>query len=294
MLCVWFSSSSPFSFLCCLSSLLSSCLSSWPSTSSSTMWWTISLSTSANEDLGTLAEYDPLTKPKNKKIKKKKKKKGPKGYSASQLQKMLFSRLQHPLQLSNIPCTWSVDAYRWAQWVAWFSEPTTWKWTHVVLSGYSWKHVLTAKSDLHCELLFHHDLIGSAWISERCRTSRHRLLNVFQHLRTHWHLYLLSDFITHSSCRQGRNHRPFDKEHTLFVQLCVAAFRLGLVKKEQCSSICKKITPVLLLSETAKRQNWFLNCTRVEKHSNCSSFWKFEFHQSSSVVLESCSTCCVD
>ena len=25
------------------------------------MWWTNSLCTSANEDLGTLAEYDPLT-----------------------------------------------------------------------------------------------------------------------------------------------------------------------------------------------------------------------------------------
>ena len=47
-----------------------------------------------------------------------------------------------------------------------------------------------------CQIvLFHHDLIGSALISERCRTSRH--------------LYLLSDFITHSSCRHGRNHRPF-------------------------------------------------------------------------------------
>ena len=31
------------------------------STSSSTMWWTNSLCTSANEDLGTLAEDDPLT-----------------------------------------------------------------------------------------------------------------------------------------------------------------------------------------------------------------------------------------
>ena len=40
---------------------LSSCLSSWPSTTSSTMWWSNSLCTSANEDLGTLAEYDPLT-----------------------------------------------------------------------------------------------------------------------------------------------------------------------------------------------------------------------------------------
>ena len=41
--------------------LLSSCLSSWPSTSSSTMWWTNSLCTSADKDLGTLAEYHPLT-----------------------------------------------------------------------------------------------------------------------------------------------------------------------------------------------------------------------------------------
>ena len=61
MLCVWFSATSPLSSPCCLSSLLSSCLSSWPSTSSSTMWWTNSLCTSANGDLGTLAEYDPLT-----------------------------------------------------------------------------------------------------------------------------------------------------------------------------------------------------------------------------------------
>ena len=36
-------------------------LSPWPSTSSSAMWWTNFLCTLANEDLGTLAEYDPLT-----------------------------------------------------------------------------------------------------------------------------------------------------------------------------------------------------------------------------------------
>ena len=41
--------------------LLSSCPSSCQSTSSSRMWWTNSLCTLANEDLGTLAEYDPLT-----------------------------------------------------------------------------------------------------------------------------------------------------------------------------------------------------------------------------------------
>ena len=82
---------------------------------------------------------------------------------------------------------------------------------------------------------------------------------------------------------------------TLFlVQLCLAVFRLDLVKKEQCTSVCTKNTPVLLLSETTKRQNLFLNCTRLEKHSNCWSFWKFVCHQSSSVVLESCSTCSVD
>ena len=49
-----------FSFLTVFS-LLAPCPSFSPSTSSSTMWWTNSLRTSADEDLGTLAEYDPLT-----------------------------------------------------------------------------------------------------------------------------------------------------------------------------------------------------------------------------------------
>ena len=41
-----------------------------------------------------------------------------------------------------------------------------------------------------------------------------------------------SDFITQSSCRQGRNHRPLDKGQTLFlVQLCVATFRTDLVRQ---------------------------------------------------------------
>ena len=57
----WLSATSPLSSLRCPSSLLSSCPFSCPSTSSSTMWWTNSLCTLANEDLGTLAEYDPLT-----------------------------------------------------------------------------------------------------------------------------------------------------------------------------------------------------------------------------------------
>ena len=61
MLCVWLSSTTLLSSLCWPSSLLSSCPSSCPSTSSSTMRWTNSLCTLANEDLGTLAEYDPLT-----------------------------------------------------------------------------------------------------------------------------------------------------------------------------------------------------------------------------------------
>ena len=61
MLCVRFSSTSPFCSPCCPSSLLSSCRSSWPSTSSSTMWWTNSQCTAANEHFGTLAEYDPIT-----------------------------------------------------------------------------------------------------------------------------------------------------------------------------------------------------------------------------------------
>ena len=51
---------SPFLFLLSIFSLIV-LFSSWPSASSSTMWWTNSLCTSANEDLGTLAEYDPLT-----------------------------------------------------------------------------------------------------------------------------------------------------------------------------------------------------------------------------------------
>ena len=49
------------------------------------------------------------------------------------------------------------------------------------------------------------------------------------------------------------------------MQLCLAVFRLDLARKEQCTNVCTKITPVPLLSETTKRQNWFLNCSRVEK-----------------------------
>ena len=57
----WLSSTTPLSSLCWPSSLLSSCSFSCPSTSSSTMWLTNSMYTLANEDVGTLAEYDPFT-----------------------------------------------------------------------------------------------------------------------------------------------------------------------------------------------------------------------------------------
>ena len=60
MLCVWFSTTLPSSS-CCLSSLLSSCSSTWPSASSSTMWRTNTLCTLVNQDLGTLAENEPPT-----------------------------------------------------------------------------------------------------------------------------------------------------------------------------------------------------------------------------------------
>ena len=61
MCLIWFSSTTPLSSLCWPSSLLSSCPSSCPSALSSRMLWTNSLCTLANDDLGTLAEYDPLT-----------------------------------------------------------------------------------------------------------------------------------------------------------------------------------------------------------------------------------------
>ena len=61
-LCVMvLSSTTPLTSPSSPSSLLSHCPSFCPSTSSSRMWWANSLCTSANEDRGTLAEYDPLT-----------------------------------------------------------------------------------------------------------------------------------------------------------------------------------------------------------------------------------------
>ena len=59
MLCVWFSATL-LSSSCCIFSPIVLVHSSWLSASSSTVWWTNPLCTSDNEDLGTLAEYDPL------------------------------------------------------------------------------------------------------------------------------------------------------------------------------------------------------------------------------------------
>ena len=103
-----------------------------------------------------------------------------------------------------------------------------------------------------------------------------------------------SAFATHERLRHSLQLSTRAEQTLFLVQLSVPTFRLDLVRKEQCTNVCTKTTAIPVLSETAKNQNWFLNCTRVEKHSNCSSFWKFICHQSSSVVLESCSTCCVD
>ena len=52
---------STFLSLSSTSSLLSPCPSFCPWNSSSRMWWTNSMGTTANECLGTVAEYDPLT-----------------------------------------------------------------------------------------------------------------------------------------------------------------------------------------------------------------------------------------
>ena len=51
-------------------------------------------------------------------------------------------------------------------------------------------------------------------------------------------VFTLERLASLTSCRQGRNHHPFDKEQTLFlVPVRVPKFRLDLVRKEQCSSI---------------------------------------------------------
>ena len=76
---------------------------------------------------------------------------------------------------------------------------------------------------------------------------------------------LLSDIVTHTSCHQGRPQHPFDKQQTLFLlQLCLAKLGLELVKKEQSTRVCAKNTPVLLLSETTKTENGFLNIARTQ------------------------------
>ena len=45
--------------------------------------------------------------------------------------------------------------------------------------------------------------------------------------------------------------------------------------------------------DNQERENGFLNIARMEKHSDCPSFWKFESYQMSSVMLEASSTRCV-
>ena len=69
----------------------------------------------------------------------------------------------------------------------------------------------------------------------------------FATLERNQHPFRLSNQL--STC-QGRNQHPFDKEQILFlVPLCLAVFRLDLVKKEQCASVCTKIT------QAAERDN---------------------------------------
>ena len=140
-------------------------------------------------------------------------------------------------------------------------------------------------------VLFHHDLIWSVRISECCRTSRHRLLNVFQHLRTHWPLERLRH--AHQLSDKGATNIPVTKNKLSSLCNCVWLCFVWILSGKNSVPV-SEITPVPLLSETNKRQNWFRNCTRVEKHSNCSSFWKHVCHQASSVMLESSSTCGVD
>ena len=59
--CVFDSPATLPSSSCCPFSLLSSCSSTWSSASSSRMWRTNPLYTLTKENLGTVAEYDPLT-----------------------------------------------------------------------------------------------------------------------------------------------------------------------------------------------------------------------------------------
>ena len=127
--------------------------------------------------------------------------------------------------------------------------------------------------------------------SQCCRTGWHRFLNVFQHLRTPSASVTLERHrLSHQLSPRAPSASLFDKEQTLFlVQPCLAVLCLDLVKKEQCTCVCAKITPVLLLSERNKREDGFFG-----KHSICPSFWKSECHQTFSVMWEAGSTRCVD
>ena len=76
--------------------------------------------------------------------------------------------------------------------------------------------------------------------------------------------------------------------------MCLAVLCLDSVKKETCTCVNSKITPTLLLSETIKGENGFMNTARKEKHSDCPSFWKCESHQTPAIMLETSSTRCVN
>ena len=102
----------------------------------------------------------------------------------------------------------------------------------------------------------------------------------------------------HRHSRQVSPKAPsasLEKGQTVFlVQLCLAVLDQDLVRKEQCTCVCAKITAVPLLSETTKREDGFLNIARMGQHSGCPSFCKFECHQTPSVTLEGSSTRCVE
>ena len=102
-------------------------------------------------------------------------------------------------------------------------------------------------------MLIQHDLIRSAWIFERGRTRWHQFLHIFQRL----YLELLSDIVTHTSCYQGCQQHSSDKDYkqTFLVKLCLAVLGLDSVRKEKCTCVSSKITPVPQLSETTKRDN---------------------------------------
>ena len=114
-----------------------------------------------------------------------------------------------------------------------------------------------------CQIvLFHPDLVGSARISESLQKEQasapQRLPASADSLA-----FVTLERLRHSHQLSTRAQPSLTKNKLFLAQLCLAVFRLDLVRKELCTSVCTKITSIPLLSETTKRQNWFLNCTRV-------------------------------